>query len=211
MNASRVRGLYAIADTRYLEPTRLLDAVEQALKGGARVVQYRDKSSTPELRQQQAQLLARLCKNYGVLFIINDDVELARSTADGVHLGRDDMPLTAARERLGAGMIVGVSCYNELARAQQAAVAGADYVAFGSFFPSITKPNAARADIGLLDAARTLPIPLVAIGGITPENGALLVAAGVDALAVISGVFDQADVQTAAKRYANLFKDRELS
>jgi thiamine-phosphate pyrophosphorylase len=149
-----------------------------------------------------------VCRQHGVLFIINDDVTLAKETrADGVHLGREDVPLAEARKLLGTRAIIGVSCYNELARAQAAQKQGADYVAFGRFFPSRTKPQAVQANLDLLrEAKRKLHIPVVAIGGITPENGASLIAAGADALAVIEGVFGQADVRAAAERYARLFK-----
>ena len=143
----------------------------------------------------------------GFVFLVNDDVELAKQTqADGVHLGREDVSLVQARTQLGPQAIIGVSCYNELARAVQAQNEGADYVAFGRFFPSRTKPQAVQADLELLREAKTkLHIPIVAIGGITPENGASLIAAGADALAVIEGVFGQADVRAAAARYARLF------
>jgi thiamine-phosphate pyrophosphorylase len=141
------------------------------------------------------------------LFIVNDDAALARqSQADGVHLGREDTAPVQARARLGSRAIIGVSCYNELPRAQAAQEQGADYVAFGRFFPSRTKPQAVQAGPELLhEAKKKLRIPVVAIGGITPENGASLIAAGADALAVIEGVFGQADVRAAAERYAQLF------
>ena len=207
--ASRLHGLYAIADTGYLSESRLTDAVAAALAGGARAIQYRDKSSPPDARRRQALALASLCKARGALFVVNDDTELAHAVdADGVHIGRADIALAAARRRLGGERLIGVSCYNDLKRAQRAAGDGADYVAFGSFFPSRTKPGALHADPSLLHAARVcLNIPLIAIGGITPENGAALVAAGADALAVISGVFDAPDVAAAARRYAILFGD----
>jgi thiamine-phosphate pyrophosphorylase len=200
-----IAGLYAIADTAQLEPARLFDAVAQAIDGGATIVQYRDKSARANRRQVEE--LARLCKRRRVPLIINDDVELACSiAAAGVHLGRDDAPLAQARQRLGSRAIIGISCYNQLERALRAAAEAADYVAFGSFYPSATKPAAQRAGIGLLREARQrLRIPIVAIGGITPENGASLVGAGADALAVIHGLFAEADVCAAARRYAALF------
>jgi thiamine-phosphate pyrophosphorylase len=205
---SRLRGLYAIADTACLDETRLIGAVEQAIAGGTRVVQYRDKKNDVAIRLRQTRALSRLCRERDVIFLVNDDVMLAReSDADGVHLGRDDPPLAEARARLGGDKLIGVSCYNELARATAAEVAGADYVAFGSFFPSRTKPRAVRARPELLRRARdTLHIPVVAIGGITPENGAELVAAGADLLAAIDGVFAQPDIRAATQRYAELFR-----
>lgn len=203
----RVRGLYAIADTSYLDDVHLVPAVEQALRGGARVIQYRDKTHSTTQRTLQASALRALCAKHGACFIINDDVELARTVgADGVHIGREDAAIEIAKRDLGVRGIVGVSCYNDFARAEAMIGQGASYVAFGSFFPSRTKPNALRAPIDLLRAARSrFDVPLVAIGGITPENGATLVNAGADALAVISGVFDQVDVETSAQRYAALF------
>jgi thiamine-phosphate pyrophosphorylase len=208
VNPSRLAGLYAIADTQYLDDARLIEAVTQAIAGGGRIIQYRDKKHTAEKRMQQTKELAALCRQQGALFIVNDDVMLAKETqADGAHLGREDAALTQAREQLGPRAIIGVSCYNELARAEAAEKQGADYVAFGRFFPSRTKPQAVPASLDLLrEAKKKLHIPVVAIGGITPENGAALIAAGADALAVIEGVFGQADVRVAAERYARLFK-----
>jgi thiamine-phosphate pyrophosphorylase len=139
--------------------------------------------------------------------IVNDDVELAAGIgAAGVHLGEDDADIAAARSRLGNGAIIGVSCYDSLERARDLAAAGADYLAFGAFFPSPTKPQARRATPDLLRAARAFGKPLVAIGGITPDNAADLIAAGADFVAVVSGVFGQPDVTDAARRYASLFQ-----
>ena len=204
---SRVTGLYAIADTQYLDDAHLTDAVTQAIAGGVRVIQYRDKKHSAVERARQASELAALCRQHDALFIINDDVALAKAAqADGVHLGRDDASPARARKQLGPRAIIGVSCYNELARAEMAEKQGADYVAFGRFFPSRTKPQAVPASLDLLrEAKKKLRIPLVAIGGITPENGASLIAAGADALAVIEGVFGQPDIKAAAMRYAQLF------
>jgi len=207
VNISRLAGLYAIADTHYLTDARMATAVADAIAGGARVIQYRDKKHDAATRLRQASELAGLCHQHGALFIVNDDVGLARQVqADGMHLGREDTSLAQARAQLGTQAIIGVSCYNELARALRAQADGADYVAFGRFFPSRTKPQAVQADPALLREARQkLRVPIVAIGGITPENGASLIAAGADALAVIEGVFGQADVRAAARRYAQLF------
>jgi thiamine-phosphate pyrophosphorylase len=207
MMSFRLAGLYAIADTQYLDAARLIDAVTRAIEGGARIIQYRDKKLSAAERARHAAELAALCRRQGVLFIVNDDVMLAKQTqAGGVHLGRQDVAIAQAREQLGPQAIIGVSCYNELARAEAAEKQGADYVAFGRFFPSRTKPQAVQASLGLLrEAKKKLHIPVVAIGGITPENGASLIAAGADALAVIEGVFGQADVRDAAERYARLF------
>lgn len=206
-NNMAIAGLYAIADTAHMEPVRLLEAVAQAIDGGATIVQYRNKAPHPHKRREQVEKLAHLCKRRAVPLIVNDDPELAHSiAAAGVHLGRDDPSLAQARRRLGPQAIIGISCYNQLERALSAAAEGADYVAFGSFYPSPTKPTAHRATLELLREARLrLRIPIVAIGGITPENGGPLVAAGADALAVIQGLFAQLDVRAAARRYAALF------
>jgi len=178
-----------------------------AIDGGATLVQYRDKSATPVCRVRVAGALAELCRERGVPFLVNDDPELARSSgADGVHLGKNDVTLREARSQLGPAAIIGISCYDRLDRARRAEAGGADYVAFGSFFHSTTKPAAVRAPLELLQHARdALSIPIVAIGGITPENGRQLLAAGADVLAVIDGVFGQRDIMAAAQRYARLF------
>ena len=204
----RVRGLYAIADTGVLAPDQLVSAVQQAIAGGARVIQFRDKGGDNARRLRQAQALGELCRDQDIVFIINDDVALAKTVAaDGIHLGRDDPDLGSARELLGPDVLIGVSCYNEIGRAHEASRNGADYVAFGSFYPSSIKPGAVRASSALLlQAKQELDLPVVAIGGITPENGAELVAAGADALAVITGVFAANDISEAAKRYATLFE-----
>jgi thiamine-phosphate pyrophosphorylase len=158
-------------------------------------------------RERIARELVALCRERGVPLLINDDIALAAVVgATGVHLGREDADIASARRALGARALIGVSCYNEIGRARAAAAAGADYVAFGRFFPSHTKPLAVQASLELLRAARTeLSLPIVAIGGITPENGGSLIAAGADALAVIEGIFNQPDIRAAAARYARLF------
>lgn len=203
MTPVRVRGLYAVT-----RPSPHLEAeVEAALQGGARLIQYRDKSASPAGRSERAGALTRLCARYDALLIINDDPELARAVgAAGVHLGRDDPGIAVARRSLGPSALIGVSCYNDLARAYDAVGAGADYIAFGSFFPSTTKPDAVHAPVSLLaEAKRAFAVPVVAIGGITPDNGRALVATGADALAVIEGVFAQPDIVAATRRYMALF------
>lgn len=201
----RLQGLYAITGSTLLSDEQLLTAVEQAIAGGARILQYRDKSRDPPRHQRQAAALLRLCRRHDVTFIVNDDVELAAAIgADGVHLGRGDGDIATARQRLGDG-IIGVSCYNQWLLAEAAARAGADYIAFGAFFPSATKPDAVRATPELLRRGRELGVPVAAIGGITPENGQALVEAGADMVAVIQGLFSQPDIHAAARRYAALF------
>ncbi len=199
-----MRGLYAITDG---PRGNLLAAAEAALAGGARGLQYRDKSTDHDRRHAEAVALQALCLAHGVPLIINDDIALAAAVgAAGVHLGEQDAEIAAARTRLGPGAIIGVSCYDSLPRARQLAAAGADYLAFGAFFPSPTKPNARHATASLLRDAAALGLPRVAIGGITPDNGGALIDAGADLLAVISGVFGAADVRAAARRYADLFE-----
>lgn len=202
-----LNGLYAITPDSSPNPASLAAQVALAISGGARLIQYRDKGANDRERHARGLALLTVCRQADVPLIINDDLELAVALgADGVHLGRDDADPRAARERLGATAIVGVSCYNDLRLAETAERAGASYVAFGSFFPSVTKPHAVRADVGLLtEASRRLRIPPVAIGGITPENGAPLIAAGARLLAVVTGVFDQSDIAAAARAYTNLF------
>lgn len=201
-------GLYAITDPQLTPGDALIPAAAAALHGGARVVQYRDKSGDGVRRLREATALVALCRRHDALLIVNDDVDLAAAVgAHGVHLGRDDAQLAAARSRLGRTAIIGVSCYNVLTRAQAAAEQGADYVAFGRFFPSQTKPQAVAADPALLREARAaVGLPLVAIGGITPDNGAQLLEAGADMLAVIHGVFGQPDIEAAARRFADMFR-----
>ncbi len=203
-----LRGLYAITDAGLVPGHSLCSQVEAAIRGGARVIQYRDKGKDQTRRIREAGLLLSICRAHRVPLIINDDLTLAEAVgADGIHLGRDDVPLRLARERLGSAAIIGVSCYNQMERARRAESDGADYVAFGRFFASLTKPHAVSADIDLLREARAeIRLPLVAIGGITPENGSLLVRAGADMLAVIRGVFGRQDIATAARRFSRLFE-----
>ncbi len=203
----RGRGLYVITPGAIPD---LLDRTAAALNGGAVVVQYRDKTGDASRRLHEACALRSLCAEHGVRLIVNDDIELAaRCGADGVHLGEDDASVTVARLRLGADATIGVSCYDNPERARRMAARGADYLAFGAFHPSPTKPWARRADPGLLRDARALGLPLVAIGGITPDNGRPLVHAGADFLAVISGVYAAADSEAAARRYADLFDHQD--
>jgi thiamine-phosphate pyrophosphorylase len=170
-------------------------------------LQYRDKSADAARRERDARALARACRAQGVPFIVNDDVELAHAAgADGVHLGRDDGAIAAARARL-PGRLVGASCYDRLELAELAVAAGADYVAFGSVFASATKPGAVRAPLELFARARGLGVPLVAIGGITLHNAPQVLAAGADCLAVISDLFDAPDPAARARQYGRLFQD----
>lgn len=203
---SKMQGLYVITDGSTGDT--LLSKVEQALRGGAAIVQYRDKTTDQARRKQEATALRSLCHDHHTLFIINDDVALAKAVqADGVHVGRDDSALTAAREALGTAAIIGVSCYNQLELALSAAEKGADYIAFGSFFPSPTKPNAPRATLELLHQARQqLTLPICTIGGITLDNAPDLLANGADMLAVITDVFNSPAIEQQASRYQALVR-----
>lgn len=200
-------GVYAItpetADTDHL-----LMQVEAALAGGVAAVQYRDKSDDVARRHEQVSELVALCRQFDVPLIVNDDLRLADlCDADGVHLGRDDANLREARIILGRDKLVGASCYQSLELALAAQAAGADYVAFGSFFPSPTKPAAGRASLDLLrDATPLIHVPLVAIGGITLANAPQLLDAGADSLAVLSALFAAADIRASARVLNQLFE-----
>ncbi len=198
------RGLYAITQTDNKTTDSIINEVKAAIRGGAAIVQYRDKNPCDALLL--ATELVKICHRYEVPLIINDDVELAaRAGADGVHIGKEDGAIAQVRKRLGSDAIIGVSCYNFVERAIEAQAQGATYVAFGRFFPSSSKPLAAPAKIETLQQAkRLLNIPIVAIGGILPENGAQLLAAGADVLAAIGGLFDSQPEQSA-RAYQALF------
>jgi len=200
-----IRGLYAITPDE-AGTVELLHKVRLALLGGARVLQYRNKAADAVLRLEQARALRELTHEFSAPLIINDDAMLAQQVdADGVHLGDEDGSVAAARSVLGSGKFIGVSCYNRLSLAHEAVRQGADYVAFGSFFASAVKPGAVAALPDLLrQARREIDLPLVAIGGITAYNGAKLLEAGADALAVISAIFGAADIQDAARQFADL-------
>lgn len=199
------RGLYVITDDDP-DTTRLLLRAEIVLRAGASWLQYRNKRADDQSRERQARELQPLCQRYGVPLIINDDWRLAALIgADGAHLGSDDGDLAAARDALGPDALLGASCYDDIALAQRAVACGADYVAFGAFFPSPTKPHARRATPSLLGATELAPATRVAIGGITPDNARPLIAAGADLIAVISGVFGAADPAAATRAYLSCF------
>jgi thiamine-phosphate pyrophosphorylase len=204
-------GLYAITPDA-LDTGDLVGKVRMALAGGVRAVQYRTKSASPALRRDQGLALLALCRAAHVPLIINDDIDLAEALgADGLHLGREDVPIAAARARLGESRLLGASCYDQLDLATRASNAGADYVAFGSAFSSLTKPGARRAPLSLYREAKArLTCPIVAIGGITTQNAQAVVDAGADAVAVISGLFDAPDIERRALEFANIFRSHEL-
>jgi thiamine-phosphate pyrophosphorylase len=200
-------GLYVLTDPDVIPGDRLVETVGLAISGGAVMVQYRNKNADAAVREREATALRDSCQQHRVPLIINDDVELAaRIRADGVHLGKDDMKIREARALLGDGAIIGASCYNLFQNGLRAQQLGADYVAFGSFFKSSTKTGTVRAALELLhEARRRLEIPVIAIGGITPDNGRALVQAGANLIAACHGVFAQQDVALAAEKYARLF------
>jgi thiamine-phosphate pyrophosphorylase len=200
----QARGLYLVTPDE-MDDARLLARVRPLLAYAA-CLQYRNKRADGALRRRQADALRMLCSDAAVPLIINDDPALAAAVgADGVHLGEHDGAIATARALLGAEAIIGVSCYDEATRASEAAAQGADYVAFGAFFPSPTKPHARRAHAALLRDARHPGVARVAIGGITPDNAPALIAAGADLVAVVSGVFDAPDPVAAARAYAHCF------
>ena len=200
-------GIYALTPET-ADSEHLLTLVEAALVGGVAAVQYRDKSGDVARRHEQASELVTLCRQFGAPLIINDDLRLADlCDADGVHLGREDGTVREARIILGKHKLVGASCYQDVELALAAQAAGASYVAFGSFFPSSTKPEAGRADVMLLQqATAALRVPIVAIGGITLANASQLLDAGADSLAILSALFGAPDVRAAAHDLNHLFE-----
>ncbi len=209
-SAFPLHGLYALTPDDNLSP-RLSALVDSALQGGVKWVQYRNKTAAVPLRRTQAIELLRICRAHGAKLIINDDVWLAVEIgADGVHLGKNDIPgggLATARDALGSKRILGVSCYDDLARAEVAVDAGADYIAVGSVFASSSKPEATRASLDTLaEAKQRFTVPVVAIGGITAKNAPQVLAAGADMVAVMSDLFNAMDIKSQAEKFRKLFK-----
>ncbi len=207
----KLAGLYAITPD---EPRTdiLVGKVGQALRGGASVVQYRNKTASPALHREQGHALAALCREAGAAFIVNDDLALALELgADGAHLGADDGNLADARRCLGQSRLLGASCYNRIELATAAAQAGVDYLAFGSVFSSVTKPGAVSAPLAIFaQARRSFALPLVAIGGITLQNAPQVFAAGADAVAVISALFDAGDIAERAAGFTRLHQQQRM-
>lgn len=196
-------GLYAITDGNLLPGETLLPAVEAALRGGAVLVQYREKRLPYAERLAQASALNDRCRDYGVPLIINDDPKLARAcNAAGVHLGQTDGSVAEARALLGPQAIIGATCHDQLALAERASSEGADYLAFGRFYHSSTKPGASPADPEVLTQARRFGLPRTAIGGVTADNGEALIRAGADLLAVVGGLFGAPPEQVEARARA---------
>jgi len=207
INAKFQSGIYAITDN----VLNLEQKVEQCLKAGISLLQYRNKIANLQQKEKQAKQLLKLCQQYKVPFIINDDVVLAKKIgANGVHLGKTDATYQMARQQLGKQAIIGISCYNQLELALEAQQQGADYIAFGRFFPSNTKPNACLAPLEILQqASQKITIPIVAIGGITPQNGQLLVQHGAQLLAVVGGLFANQNQINQVKLYQTCFEENQ--
>ncbi|HMW16500.1 MAG TPA: thiamine phosphate synthase [Accumulibacter sp.] len=207
-----LRGLYAVTPD-HLPTETLFERVDQAIAGGAMLVQYRDKRTDARIDERRRAVIARTllerCRSRGVRLLINDDLALALAIgADGVHLGADDGDLCAARQALPAGAVLGASCYADFARARAAAAAGADYLAFGAVYPSAIKPDAPQAPLSLFTRCRQeLRVASCAIGGLTADNAAPVLRAGANLLAVISDLFDASDVAARAAAYLPLFEE----
>lgn len=202
------RGVYAITDETLLTGVLLCERVQAALEAGLSLLQYRNKHSPWTERVAQCQTIKTLCGQFQTPFLINDDVDLCLEVgADGVHLGQGDARLRSARQRLGDSAIIGITCHNNLSLARDAQEQEASYVAFGRFFPSSIKPLAPPATLDDLRQARAaLRLPIVAIGGINPENGATLIEAGADMLAVIHYLFAFPDVSARVRQLNLLFQ-----
>ena len=205
---SRLQGLYALTDYHLTNAIGVVPAVAAAIQGGARVVQYRNKHANRARKEGEIGDLITLCRPLGIPLIVNDEPDLAAACgADGVHLGAEDGSISEARKLLGEEAIIGVSCYNSIDDARRAAEQGASYIAFGRFFSSQTKPDAVHATPELLTQAKAeLQLPIAAIGGINTENGASLIDAGADLLAVIHALFGEEDIQQAAQQLSSLFE-----
>ena len=207
---STINGLYVITDENLIAESDLKRYVEQAILGGAKVVQYRNKHSDYETKVTQAEAILQLCNLHSVPLIINDDISLcAEVGADGVHLGQEDSDIADAKDHLGSDAIIGITCHDSIDLAIKAQELGADYVAFGRFFPSQTKPDAKPADISVLEKAQSmLNIPTVAIGGINIENAEQVINAGASSIAVAGAVFANADPKGQAEKLSKLFIEK---
>ena len=208
MSSLKISGPYAI--TPDLNQTNdLLNKTRQVLEGGVKLVQYRNKSANDSLRREQAKLLLPLCREHNALLIINDHLEIAiEIDADGVHVGKNDVSVSAAKNQLGQNKIVGTSCYNQLDLAMQAQKDGADYIAFGAFFSSLTKPNAVSVSISLVNQAqKALSIPIVGIGGIQLTNARTVIQSGCAAIAVCHDLFQAENIKATAEHYVQLFAE----
>lgn len=202
-----MRGLYLVTPD-WDDTEQLVAATEQALQGGAMLVQYRHKQAADALRREQAAALLSLCRRHGKPLIINDHVDLCIALdADGVHVGGTDESVAQARDRVGAGKIVGASCYGQLSLARDAAAAGASYVAFGGFYPSRVKKYEVSTPPSIVtEALQSLQVPVCVIGGMTVANAKPLIDLGAHMVAAISSIYSAPDYQSAAKEFASLYR-----
>lgn len=202
-------GLYVIADAACIGTDEIIPKTEEVLAAGVKIIQYRDKINSQKDRYKIAEQLRKLTHEHGCLLLINDDTQLSKSiNADGVHVGKDDISIKQARNQLGKNKIIGASCYTKIENAQSAINASADYVAFGSFYPSSIKPDAPRADIELITKSKKqFETPVCAIGGITPKNATKILNAGVDMIAVISAIFNTSSPKRAVQEYLSLMRN----
>jgi thiamine-phosphate pyrophosphorylase len=201
-----MRGLYLVTPD-WDDTQKLLEVTEAGLRGGAALVQYRHKTASPALRKEQAAQLQALCRRYGRPFIVNDFVKLCIDLdADGIHVGGTDTAVAQVRAAVGPAKIVGATCYGSLQRAEHACQAGASYVAFGGFYPSLVKKYPSTTPLGIVNEAKQrIPLPNVVIGGMTPQNAQPLVSAGADMVAAISSVYQAKNPEAAAREFAQLF------
>jgi thiamine-phosphate pyrophosphorylase len=202
-----IKGLYAITPDS-VDLNTLIQKTKSAIEGGAFMVQYRSKIHDRDVKMQQCDAILRLCREYEIPCIVNDDVDMCRILeADGVHLGEKDDNIAEVRHILGEDAIIGSSCYDQLDRAKSAQKEGASYVAFGAMFPTSTKPNAPRASLALLkEAKREIQIPIVAIGGITVNNAHDVIKTGIDAIAVITSLYEAKSIKETAETFAKMFQ-----
>lgn len=201
-----LRGLYFVTPD-WDDTAHLLAVCEQAIKGGAVLLQYRHKTADAAQRKTQAIALLALCRSYNVPFVINDFVELAiELDADGVHVGGTDASVAQVRAQVGPDKIVGASCYGSMELAHKAAREGASYIAFGGFYPSRVKKYEVSTQASIVAEAKAqIALPVVVIGGMTVENSRPLVALGADMVAAISSVCTKNDAESAAREFAALF------
>lgn len=222
----RALKLYAVTDDRWttvekskeesnarteekeITQKNLIEQVEEALKGGVTMVQFREKNKSYEEKKRVALELQKLCKKYNVPFIINDNVELAKEIcADGVHLGQSDMDVEEARKILGEEVIIGATA-KTVEQARLAQEKSADYLGSGAVFGTTTKLDASfLSREKLTEICESVEIPVVAIGGITGENVAELSKAPIAGVAVVGGIFAQENIQAAAEKFCEIMKE----
>jgi len=201
-----IKGLYAITPDM-ADSNTLIQKTQLAIEGGAFMVQYRSKIDDRDVKIQQCAAILRLCREYKIPCIVNDDVDMCRNLeADGVHLGEKDENIAEVRHILGEDAIIGSSCYDQLNRAKQDQEEGASYVVFGAMFETQSKPHAPRATLELLREAKSqIQIPIVAVGGITMNNAHDVIETGIDAIAVINSLFEAKTIKETAEIFFKMF------